>query len=362
MDNDTVIRVRDAAELLAFISYQLGFTQQQSVASLDIRSEGSTGMAARADLAAFADPAAAADIADVIAGHLLDDGARDLMGIVYSNVPHTELATHPDITTLLPFLCARTGWPQIGWWHVGPETFTSIDVNRGPGEPRALSEVATTRVAASMVLAGRSLVASREELGKLPEVDAEARAMARQTARCAQEQERIAGMGRDAAWLAEHAERWSRLLDAVRANSPLPPPELGRLAVGLSDRRFRDQIISATCMGVPDHLGAPGWRDVAAAVLRPNGPAPESAVLATVEEVLTAVAAHLEDAQGIDALVMLGWFAWWRGHHAKADVLISRCLATNSQPRLASLMRDVPARGVPPGWVKSREDTGGGRR
>ncbi|HLS49894.1 MAG TPA: DUF4192 family protein, partial [Actinomycetaceae bacterium] len=249
MTTPPAIRVNDPAELLALIAYQLGFIPARSMVFLGIRGDGTAGMAARVDLSAVATPDAGDDLVDEIAAHLVADDAQQVLIVVYSETSHDHLADHPYVTGLLPTVARRLPWPDATWWHVGPTSFTRLDPERGPGRPRRLSDLEATQVAAAMVVAGRRIVATREELAALPRVDAEARSAARgaaERARAIRDARSTTGIE---AWRSGQSQRWRRLLTAGREGTGLTPEELGRMGVALGDIDVRDQIISAAVQG-----------------------------------------------------------------------------------------------------------------
>jgi hypothetical protein len=81
-------------------------------------------------------------------------------------------------------------------------------------------------------------------------------------------------------------------------------------------------------------------------------PAPPAATRVH-EAVLEAVVAHGERHRQAAALTLLGMLAWWRGDGARARILLERALADDDGYRLALLLADSLAHGVPPGWVRA---------
>jgi len=50
---------------------------------------------------------------------------------------------------------------------------------------------------------------------------------------------------------------------------------------------------------------------------------------------------------------LLALLAWWRGDGARAEVLLARAFESGPAYRLAHLIDDAVAQGVPPGWVRA---------
>lgn len=81
----TTIRTREPRELLALVPYQLGFHPAESAVVVSLRGPRSTvGTIARMDLADLADPVHGADAARALMGHLLADGARRVVVVLYT--------------------------------------------------------------------------------------------------------------------------------------------------------------------------------------------------------------------------------------------------------------------------------------
>jgi hypothetical protein len=63
------------------------------------------------------------------------------------------------------------------------------------------------------------------------------------------------------------------------------------------------------------------------------------------------VAHSARRAQG-PALPLLGMLAWWQGDGARGSVLVDRALRCEPGYRLALLVDQALATGMPPGWIR----------
>jgi hypothetical protein len=52
-------------------------------------------------------------------------------------------------------------------------------------------------------------------------------------------------------------------------------------------------------------------------------------------------------------LTVLAWMAWWRGDTVRSRLLVERALHDRPEYRLAKLVRDLLAAGIPPDWISS---------
>lgn len=358
MDYKTTIRTTDPAELLAFISYQLGFTPEESLVVLGMRADPRrTGLAARLDLRDVAHLERGSTLLAHVAHQLLLDGATDAVLVVYTRAAAFRVADDPGVRMLVERVIAALPWPAPGWWLVAPDGFSPLPAVAGATSPRPAHELESTQVAATMVLGGRRIHATRAGLAELPEASTDDRDVARRAAAHAHARRSMLVTGRArAAWRCAEARRWSDLVARTVRNEQRPPEELGSLLAALEDANLRDQIISAVVHGEPGRPGRAGWQQAAADVLRPGGPAPDRKAVDVAIGVLQAAAAHGSGTEQVPALVLLAWLAWWCGEGARADVLLERCLAHRPEHRLALLLRDAVMLAVPPGWVLGTRD------
>ncbi|MEE6274374.1 DUF4192 domain-containing protein [Georgenia wangjunii] len=412
MDTETVFRISEPRELLAYIPYRLGFRPRESLVLLSLRQpRNRLGLVIRADLVDVGHAVVGRHVANGLVDHLRADGARYGVAVVYSEHPREELARDPLVVRALQNLRTVSDWfGPPGPWVVGPQGFGCW----GDGvecDPAAapLRELESTQVGAAMVLHGRAVVENREELAVERSKDGPRRRAAVRAASAARRHyrevrrrcgggapgpgaafgpargtaaapqphavldeaaagagevvkgTRSRGAGRASgaaqaemvAWRLGETERWERLLALATGPDELPAAELGRMLVGLSDVVVRDAIILSMVGPLPPWLD----RDEAAAwalraVFEPGGPPPPDEATTRAAFVLRETAANAARGGAAPALVLLAWLAWWEGEGARADVLALQCLAEHPGHRLASLVSRAVQCGLPPGWVR----------
>lgn len=384
----TTIRTAEPRELLALIPFQLGFQPEESAVVISLRGpRARVGLIARVDLADLANPDHGPQIARSLVSHLVADGARRTVLVLYTATRSgpqepagpcgaarehlAEAAEHflgdPDSWVVTP----------TGWFNLDCEDLTCC-----PERGRPLTDLQGTEVGAQMVLSGASVVGSRGQLGRIAPAPPAARRSARRAAA------RWADRGRAATGAPQH--RWRRdglmlwrsehgraaveldLPDAepgapVPPRSPVPgwtPPGsavLGRLQAALADVLVRDAVMLSFVAGT-DKVGedvvagedGPGVGRALRAIIDPvDGVAPEAARVAGARAVLEQVVAHSARHVQAPALTLLAVLAWWEGDGARAGILVERALAAEPGYRLADLVDQTLAAGMPPGWLRA---------
>lgn len=368
MDNNTVIRISDPVEMLSYIPYQLGFMPHESVVLQALRPDKRLGVVARLDLRAAGDEQHGREAVAELVAQLRRDGASDAIVALYTEHPRGSLAECQDVSATLHHLRQECHWADApGPWVVSETTFGAWGMSRQCAPADGItSELQATNVAATMVLYGRSVLPSRNDLTRLPTVAQHAQQQARRAAV-------LARGGRNSArnkparlrsWRSGEISRWQRLY-AEAVNGDLPAAELGRMLVGLEDGAVRDDIIAAivssataggyAAPGASTPAGASGrqQRDWAMEqVFTTGGRRPDDASARRAEHVLLEVAGHCLAQHRAPALVLLAWLAWWQGDGARSDLFLQATLACEPDNRLASLLRTAVVAGVPPGWAR----------
>lgn len=376
---DTVIRVSEPEELIAYIPYRLGFRPRDSVVLLGLCGPRSRlGLISRVDLADLGHPDVGARVLDEVALLMTQDGAHDVFVVLYSDLPREELGRDPVVRTALENLRRRTTWADPPWpWVVSASTFGSW----GEGEQCApatapLTELSHSTLAATMVLHGRSVVTGREELGVLPSPHAARRRAAVRAVREAHRRYREvqgpagepahrgaflgvppADDGKLATWREDERCRWERLVALARRGAVLPAGELGRMAVGLTDTCVRDTVLCSLVMELPPMVpSTPVVCWVLDQAMLPGGRVPDDERTEPAAAVLREIAATGSRRTGAFALGLLAWLAWWCGDGARADVLAQQALAARPGTRLAELVDQALQARVPPGWARETSD------
>jgi len=384
------LRVREPREMLALIPHQLGFHPAESVVLVSLRPpRGRVGLVVRVDLTDLADAAAGPRLARALVGHLDRDGAhRAALVVSTRHDPRSgpdalvaAAAAHVREAAAVPF-------GDVAGWVVTSTGYLGLDCRDEccPPGGRPLRELDSTEVGAQMVLVGSAVAGCRQDVARIAPAGADARRSVARVRRRWQQRGLLAlGPGPAAgdearcAWWQESMRAWRaavRLVGEHAGGTPpvasgaaprLGPPLLGRIEAGLADVRVRDAVLVALVPGtgdLPEHsladirvtpLVDAGMRRALTLVVDPQVgvPAPEEST-AVHERVLEAVVAHGERGGQAPALTLLGLLAWWRGDGARAQILLARALAADSGYRLAALVDEAVASGLPPGWVRAR--------
>lgn len=386
----TTIRTAEPRELLALIPFQLGFRPTESAVVVSLRTARSrVGLVARVELADLADADAGPQVARSLVSHLVGDGARRAVLVVYTGAGPAE--ADQAATRALEHVqeAAEHFLGEVACWVVGPAGYRSLgcaDAACCPPEGRPLTDLEGTAVGAHMVLGGARVAPSREEVARIAPASAAAR---RSAARAA---------GR---WIAQLPEtggssmhRWRRgglalwRTELLRACAELAPgvqegtavgrgaqrgparssaPEatvLGRIRAALDDVLVRDAVMVGFVPGT-DHvadglIAEDADADVNAAlkvIVDPEaGRAPDPVLLAAARAVLEEVVAHTARRSQAPALTLLAVLAWWEGDGARASVLVERALGACPEYRLAVLIEETLRAGMPPGWLRAATD------
>lgn len=382
---ETTIRTSEPRELLALIPYQLGFAPRESAVVVSIRARRSrVGLVARVDLADLADPGRGPQVARSLVGHLVADGARSVVLVVYTGAEGHGLAREARVH-LAQASDHLLGEPAS--WVVGETGYRAMDCQDEeccPPRGRPLADLQATQIGAHMVLRGAQVVASREALGAIAPASPAARRSARRAAaRWSAHLDAAVGSAalhrwrRDGLtlWRGEVAkvgrapgarEGWDEGLGAG-ADEPAEPvgvdaTVMGRLQAALSDVLVRDAVMLGFIEGtdrVADRVVAGYAGPEVSAALRAivdpaEGQAPDPQLHAAARTVLEDVVAHSVRHAQAPALTLLGVLAWWDGDGARAAVLLERALVASPGYRLAELLDQTLAAGMPPGWLRTK--------
>lgn len=373
----TTIRTRDPRELLSLVPYQLGFRPRDSVVLLGLRGPRSrVGLVVRVDLADLASPDDGPQVADLLVGHLRDDGCTGCLVAVYApgDVRHPEDLGVARARRHLAE-AAGAGLDLVATWGVGDEGYYDVDCADPrccPPGGRPLADLDATEVSAQMVLHGVAVAPSRDAVGRIDPAPADARRSARKAARrWATRRHDVATEGELHRWRATGLDQWRtehrRLVgelsaagEDARLTRGAPPVVLGRIQAALDDVVVRDAVLLDLVRGSdrladrllagdddPAVLGAFG----AALFDRAHGVPPDEVWTRAAGALLEQVVAHSTRAGHAPALTLLGTIAWWAGDGARAALHLGRALAVDPEYRLAVLVGDAVDRGVAPGWV-----------
>lgn len=411
----TTIRTSDVREVLALVPFQLGFQPTESVVLVGLRGPRSqVGLVARVDLGQLAAPGDEGCTARSLVGHLIADGARRAVAIVYTAADLQrwgrdggDLGTadgperHDDDPGAVPTAraavralssAAREALGELEIWVVGPRGYFALgcpDPCCCPPGGRPLEDLQATMVGAQMVLDGVVVAPSRDDLVRLPETTPAQRKAARRAA------DRWRARGAAAApgapshrWRRDGLALWRHALDALLAQGArregagvarealrdgpvvvgdatrLPEPTAtGRLLAALEDVLVRDAVLISFVEGndrVADRLVAgetgPAIGRALAAITDPvRGRRPDPGRARAARTVLEHAVAHTTRGRHAPALTLLAVIAWWEGDGARAGLLVDRALAADPTHRLALLLDQALSAGMPPGWARAEQ-------
>ncbi|HEV6953479.1 MAG TPA: DUF4192 domain-containing protein [Promicromonospora sp.] len=427
----TVVRVAGPEDLLSYIPYRLGFRPAESVVAVSLTGpRRRVGLVARVDIDDLlddppADPPTAgpatpardgAATARWLTDHVVEDGADRAVVVLYSDDLSDDLDLGADAgasPSRRPRRAAEVlrrtlerRLPGVEVWVVTSTGFRALDCTDPlccPPGGRPLSLLTSSRVAAHMVLAGRTVAGTREERYALRPAPEVARTQARRAAaRWAAAYERIrtggptgpgSGAGsvpgavrrggspaaqetdRDALarWGEESLGLWRSAVRQVAALGPgetctLRPATLGKIGAALADTSVRDAVLLSlapntreaalrTARHEADAATDAATADVMARIVDPvRGVVPDTGITGPARTVLEAVATHVPRARRAPAYVLLALLAWWHGDGGLAAERVSDALGVDPTHRLAGLLRSAIAGGVPPGWVRRERD------
>ncbi|MGI5187024.1 DUF4192 domain-containing protein [Promicromonospora sp. CA-289599] len=422
--NATVVRVAGPEDLLAYIPYRLGFEPAESVVAVSLTGpRRRVGLVARVDLADLRlrrpdepnGPDGAAT-ARWLTDHVVADGADRAVVVLYTATdPTTPSGAARRAVELLRARLERT-LPGTEAWLVAPTGFRALDCADPmccPAEGRPLSELKGSRVAAHMVLEGRTVAGTREERYALRAAPEQARTQARRAAARwtdthrrllnatrfpdgggpidrttpvrRTEQRQGAAFGPRAVeahalraeqelgdWGADSLDLWRSAMRAavdVRPGQPLTlsPVDLGKIGAALADIPVRDAVLLSLASGTEEAALRTARRQtdgdtdtatgaVMARIVDPEqGVPPDEATTRAARHVLEAVVTHVPRNRRAPAYVLLALVAWWRGDGGLAAERVSDALGVDPAYRLALLLRGAIAGGVPPGWVRREQ-------
>ncbi|WP_250444017.1 DUF4192 domain-containing protein [Actinotalea sp. C106] len=333
------VTITGPREILATVTYQLGFTPTDSLVLVSLRGDRQRiGLVARIDLDD------APDAATALAGHLVTDGASAAFVIAYTPDP---VAAHTAAAHVESAVRAQQITPLGTWWVTGTE-YRAINPHHphhSESTGHAL-DLDTTVVAATLVAEGVAVRGSRADLAITP-APQPARDAARDEITAAIEKgervDRVAALG-----------LWRQTL----ATGAHTPAVAGRLAHAMTDILVRDAILcdliphgTATADAIAAGTGSEGVGATLGAVLDPvTGTRPDPATTDPAAALLAHVAAHVDSAA---ALTLLGFLSWWDGDGARANVHLEATHQVDPTYRLAALIGEALDAGMAPGWIRA---------
>ncbi len=367
IDTDVhTLTLDDPAELVAYVPYRLGFHPAESLVVLSVREhaprEVSLGLLARFDLADVREPDIARLLRSQIDAHLEREDCVAAWLLVYRDADPGDPADATELSDLLDEARAL-----LRPWRENPLTSAGrcylVDGSRWhclecthepacPAEGRSRAELDATAIAAAMVLRGRPVAASREELVRVRAGTASGAETAQRVCRARlAEFVRLHGAGRRAAWRRSMARAW----DATLApDAPAPTPtRFGVLLAGLSEKFVRDAVLTVAMAGgsVAQALARPASTHAAMDTSSPPDVERVERVSALIEQAIR----HSGPDDATPAWTSAAWLAWWLGDGARCDLLLAQAERLGEPYRLAILLRRLLDAQIPPGWVDRSE-------
>lgn len=364
----TTLRVTDPHDIVAFVQYQLGFVPSESLVLVSLRGpRRRVGLVMRVDLPPAEHRHA---LAEQLVTYLGRDGAGATLALIYADEPWVRLESPPQrqLLDVVAGVLKDAGMPVREALHVTPELFRSYwcdDVGCCPLPGSPVASANASLVAPEMVLRGRSVAASREELlaGHLP-VASPSPAL---VAQVMDEADRWSATGSGHRWRRTSLRSWRAAVHAARYARPadggsdpgfcLDPTEAGRLLAALKDVRVRDAALLCLVPGsarAPDEVVAGHTPSRVGSLLDSE---PDQELAAAARCVLGQLAALArESGWVVSPLVLLGWIAWSTGDGLQAGAMVERALAVDPQHMLAQLLDQMVTHGVPAAWAVADRD------
>lgn len=379
----TTLRIREPQELLALIPYQLGFQPRASAVVVSLRgARRRVGLVARVDLDDLQDEGDGPQLARGLVSHVATDGGGAAVLVLYPDVatarearsqPAVRAAARTFLEAAAPFVDPVDVWVVAG---SGYFALACSDRHCCPPEGRPVTDLSSTMTSARMVLAGASVVSTRDDLARVPSAPEADRRRANAAANRWRARRRAA-VTEEAVWIwrTDSLVSWRDALEGAQRGLRPAAPVVGRIEAALDDTIVRDAILMTIVPCAADlaeqlvdvSSGPTGATSAAArravdagvgaaiaAVVDPDvGVRPDESVWSGAHSVLESVVAHGRRTSQAPALTLLALLTWWSGGGARAGALLDRAMAADPRYRLALLVGRALETGMPPGWVRS---------
>lgn len=347
-----ILNLDDPAEVVAYVPYRLGFEPTESLVVVSVREpalhQHGLGLAARADLKDLTDPALGGQIQADIGHQLRQDDCIAAWLLVYGAAADPK-GGNDSIRRLLSPWWSDPLLSPARTFLIGAKRWRCMECAHEPPCPpagRSTQALASTAIAASMVVEGILVAPHRSSLIRVTADTAPGRLQAQQH-RARLLRERNAGEGTHDRWRTDLARTWET---ALSSTGQPDPADCGRFLAGLEDVRIRDAIILAVmgdCTMTATLLHPAPAHPVAPAV-RP----PTLERMRRVTSLLESILTHAASAEAAPVWAVLAWCAWWNGDGARCDLLVAECEKIDPTYRLAGLLRRALTYRIPPTWVE----------
>ena len=312
-----VARLSSPGAIVATLPSLCGFPPEDSLVVLSLRGERRRiGLTARLDLPGESSEGAAAEM---LAERLRLDGAREAVVVVLSP------QRHPSLVDAVRDALADRGIDVHEALHVDEGRWWSYECTGSCCPPEGtLVPPPPTLVEAQRAMAGKAVLASREELvaSLAPPVFLAAEQAAQVLDEAAVTWFAEWSEDAETAWAAA-VRRTRRLLDAVAGGAPVGLEQASALTIALHDVRVRDEIAT--------------WS------LRRS-----DALLSLLEQSARLVVPPFD----APLCTLLAWVAYARGDGSRVNVALDRALATDPDYSLANLLGTALDGGIAPREIR----------
>jgi Domain of unknown function (DUF4192) len=341
----TIVSGAGPRDAIALAWYRLGFRPRESLVLIGLHGpKRRTGALARADLPA---PEHRAPTLASMVPYLQRCGDRQVVVLVVSDVdggPRAGaggevLLPHRDLVAWLGPQLRRHGIEMFDALAVGPSTFRSYlceDTTCCPPQGESLELVASSELAAHMVLDGKTFAPREEDVVADVRPVADGRVTARRLRRMPEPD------------LGQVLRGWREQL-AGGADEPGDPAEL---LVAMRHVLLRDAVMFTLIPGsglMPEAV-LNGDLEQAEADAAPWNHPPDDDLAERGRRLLAALARVAPPGDRAEPLALLAWLAWWCNDTVRCRLLVDLALADRPGHRLARLVAQLHAAAVPPTW------------
>lgn len=331
-------------DLIALAWFRIGFRPRESLVLIGLHGlRRRSGLIVRVDLPPVAHRA---QVARQAADLLRRSGDKEVFALVVSDAEGGPRAgedgqpvmPHRDVERWLRRDLPRSGIAVVDVLAVGPRSYRTYrcqDTTCCPAEGQPLDDLMDSELSAHMVLSGRRVADAEGDV--IADVQPDGRPVLSVADLAAVDPPDVAVVLR----------RWRELI-AAGAQQPDDPVILLR---AICDHRLRDALMVSLIPGsgtAPEQLLA-GGRDLACGHMLAN--TPDDGLADRGRRLLAALARVAPPRERAEVLAVLAWLAWWCADAARARLLVDEVLAHRPEHRLAALVAQLLACGVPPEWV-----------
>lgn len=339
---ETVVR-GGPRDVIALAWYRIGFRPRESLVLVGLRGQRRrSGVVVRVDLP---QPHHRSTALRGVVRLLRRAGDQEVVVLVVSDAGGEPLAggtgqvllPHWDLVRWLRRELPRRGIEVFDVMAVGAHRYRSYlcqDPACCPTDGFSLEEVASSELAAHMVVEGHVVAESEQDLVADVQPDP-----AHQVTACQLSQAVVPDRARA-------LRRWRELIATGAAEVDDPAAFL----VALRDVRLRDAVMLTL---IPGSGQAPELV-LSGEVVMPGAGLwdlrPDDDLVERGRRLLAGLVRVAPPGERVEALSILAWLAWWCNYAVRCRLLVDLALTDCPEHRLARLMFQVHAAGIPPTW------------